>query len=255
MRGLRFALWPIALALCVACGTPVRAQPADAVEAQQESKTSTPFIETEQQPAALAVIKAQPKLSPAAATRDRLKQILARPEFASGSAAPKTNWIERFIDWLTRALSRLGVKAPSWSGVVAITLVSGALIYLITRVIWEWQARRAQRFASEALPGEIVLGTDALLKAIADAVARGDYRAAIRLRFRWLLSALDLGESALLTNRQLVMRLGREHPAVREPLKQLVACFEDAWYGGLPCGQSDVALAASLAETVRDNAA
>jgi hypothetical protein len=248
-------VWPIALALWIACGIPAFAKPpaGSTDAAENKAKTTTPFVEPEQRQAALAVIKAQPQLPLASESRAKLNEILARPEFTTGSAAPKTNWLQRFLEWLSRTLGRFGVKTPGWVGIVAIVFVVTALVYLITRVIWEWQARRSRQPAPDAALDDIILGTDALLKAVAEAEARGDYRTAIRLRFRWLLSALDLGESALLTNRQLIARLAREHPVVREPLKQLVTCFEDAWYGGLPCGRSDVEQAASLAASVRDN--
>lgn len=241
------------LALGVACAAPADAQPAASGEAEPAAATSTPFITQEQHQAALQVVRSKPELLSADDSRATLREILARPEFASGSAVPRTSLIEQSFDWLSRALSRVGMKTPSWTGVVAIALVCLGLIYLITRVIWEWQARRSRRIAPEIEAGDIALGADALLKALAEAVARGDYRAAVRLRFRWLLSALELGESALLTNRQLQLRLGREHPAVREPLQRLVTCFEDAWYGGLPVSQAEVQLAASLAENVRDS--
>lgn len=197
------------------------------------------------------MIKTQPKLPPADETQAKLKAILAQPEYAAGGAPAQPGYLQHFIDWLGRMLSRFGVHTPSWSGVLVLALAVAALIYLLVRVVWEWQARRSRSVAADVEQGEEVLGAEALLKAAAEAAARGDFRSAIRLRFKWLLSTLGLGESALMTNRQLTARLAREHPALREPLKQLVICFEDAWYGMLPCGQAELEHAVQLAESVR----
>lgn len=225
--------------------------PAEPSAAEAPPPPATAFHASEQEQAALAVIKASPALPAAGETKPKLNAILAQPEYAGGGAPQQSSLMQRFWDWLGRMFSRFGFGAPSWLALFVMAMVIVALTYLLVRVVWEWQARRSRRVAANAEPGEVVLGTEALLKAAMDAAARGDFRLAIRLRFKWLLSTLGLGESALLTNRQLTARLSREHPAVREPLKQLVACFEDAWYGMLPCSETELVRAAQLSESVR----
>jgi hypothetical protein len=251
MRALPTTMAMMLLALCAAVflSAPVQAEPATQVNADKESER---FDARPQLTSARQVLQSTPDLPTPKQTQAELKAILAQPEYSAQSTPAGDSWLVKFLEWLQRVLSGLGLKAPTWWGWVLLVALATGVIYLITRVIWEWMARRSRKTSMEDSAAEESLDAAALLKAAQAAADRGDFRLAIRLRFKWLLTALELGESALLTNRQLVSRLAKERPALREPLKQLVICFEDAWYGGLPCGVDDLAQAVRLAESVHD---
>jgi hypothetical protein len=195
-------------------------------------------------------LRFDPQLPQPADTRAALASILAKPEYQGGAAPAGPGLLERIWDWLTRhLLGRLVPRNSGWLGFAALGVIVVLLVYIVFRLVWEAQIQRSRKADATSEAAEY-LTTDSLLAAANQAAARGDFRTAIRLRFRALLTALDLPSSALLTNWQLARQLTREHPGVRDTLRQLVQCFEDAWYGGMSAGQAEFGLAGTLAERV-----
>jgi hypothetical protein len=127
------------------------------------------------------------------------------------------------------------------------------LIYLLVRWVWDAVASgQTIKLKQEDKP-EDQLEPDELLKLAQQALARGDVRAAIRLRFRAVLRRLpQTSATVLLTNSQLSRRLAREYPAAAQPFSKLVLCFEDAWYGGMPVRPEDFNAADGWAKAVEE---
>ena len=67
-----------------------------------------------------------------------------------------------------------------------------------------------------------------------------------------LLKLLEMPEAPRRTNSQVRRWINRRHPAAEPSFDRLVLAFEDAWYGGLPCGPAEYRLADGFAGTVTD---
>ncbi|MCH7472889.1 DUF4129 domain-containing protein [bacterium] len=194
----------------------------------------------------------QPDLPPVDETRGMLEQILAQPEYLGKET--QEGWLQRFWHWLDGLFEGTGMPPlfGGWAGAVVILLLLAVISYLLVRLLWEIRVRRVRVRAESASGPTDELSSEGLMRAAEEAAGRGDYRQAIRLRFKALVSRLTLPASALKTNRQIARRIGREFPGAAGPFGQLVACFEDAWYGSLPCGASDYREAGTLAARVEE---
>ena len=57
--------------------------------------------------------------------------------------------------------------------------------------------------------------------------------------FNAAVKALNMPSSSLQTNYQVLAFARRNHMASESSLRKLIAIFEDAWYGSLPCGREE----------------
>jgi hypothetical protein len=118
-------------------------------------------------------------------------------------------------------------------------LLLGVLILVVAavvaRLLWGWLSQRGLRRVADAASEELPSRPAELLEQARAAHARGDLRAALRLRFRAVVAAMDLPSSSLQTNSQLARLLRREVPLAASPFSSLSAAFEDVWYGGVAC--------------------
>jgi hypothetical protein len=191
---------------------------------------------------------------PGADSGERLKSILARPEFSTDTAAPQQTWLDKLMAWLQRLLSRNNLRTPAWlgqgTGAVLIALIFVLLCYIIARLLWGFVALRRRRQLGEQAVEELPSRPQELLAQAKAALARGDLRGALRLRFRAVIAALELPSSSLQTNSQLARVIRREAPEAAAPFARLSACFEDVWYGGAVCLETQYREADSLAELV-----
>jgi hypothetical protein len=197
------------------------------------------------------IVQQAPELPDRESTSLKLREILSRPEFAADyGKPPDTSLLERLWEFLKKLFGPLGLVGWSPIGYVAVLLMTALVVFLLTKMIWEFsvhlRARATEADESEPPPPTV----EAMLKAAAEAAARGDFRQAVRLRFNALVSSLGLPSVALRTNHQILRNLAQDCPPARSPMAELVACFEDAWYGAFPCGGTDYAMACSLATTV-----
>lgn len=190
-----------------------------------------------------------PPKKPDGDSKDLLRAILARPEFQDEAPKKKVQqdtWLQELLKRLQDWLNSLGLGAVAGSttatviAAVLLAILLALLLYMLVRWIWDLMAsgRRIKLNLSEE--SEEQLAAPGLLKLAEAALARGEVRQAIRLRFRAVLRRVPQASAALLlTNSQLKRRLGREYPAAAQPFGKLVGCFEDVWYGGVSASVED----------------
>lgn len=191
-----------------------------------------------------------------------LKAILARPEFQVDSAPPpQPSWLEKLLQrlmaWLSRVFTPLAGASVAVQVIAAlgVLLVLGLLLFYITKLIWQLVSMRRGRLAKGEAAAEEMSQPAELLAAARQALEAGDFRQALRLRFRALLASLDIAAAPLMTNRELAERITEDCPATGGPLAELIGIFEDAWYGGVRCEvqhyQRSDELARAIEERVR----
>jgi hypothetical protein len=203
-------------------------------------------------PGAAAVLTHEPHLPDAGASADTLRGILARPEFKDEETiASGDNPIEKFLAWLMKLFGGGNPNGGSWVTVLITVALLGLLAYLITRLIWELVQRRSRKaFSGEGQLRAEDMTAAALLKAAAEAAERREFREALRMRFLALVKQLDLAATTVQTNSQLARQVRKAQPAAAVPFAGAVACYEDAWYGGLPCGAETYAELSGFAAEV-----
>jgi hypothetical protein len=190
--------------------------------------------------------------------RNRLKGILARPEYATTVQGPNalTRLLRDFAEWLRKFLPKPRTAQPgsaAWLNVVAkilVALAALALVVFLAKLLlsrFKSTKRIKPRKTQEA---RIVLGerlepdqtaTDLLSEA--EALARnGDLRAAIRKAYIALL--VELGDRKIIslaqhkTNRDYLNGL-RDLPPLHSRMMGLTTSFERHWYGFVEASQSD----------------
>lgn len=173
--------------------------------------------------------------------REKLSEILARPEFKKGEA--RTNLYQQIWAWL---MDWLGALLPGGTSAAvgrllesAVFLLAGAalvaLFVVLVRVAIPLLRRERQPAAGPASSGQPVRETPEMLLALArDRSQAGDLRGAAQAMFRWLLTTLQrmgrLDYDPALTNREHLARF-RGDTAARAGFADLTAQFERTWYG------------------------
>lgn len=192
------------------------------------------------------------------AANNRLKGILARPEYVSTVKGPNalTRLLRDFLEWLKKFLpkpKRTEAGSVGWLAPVAQILVILAtlmLLVFLAKLLWNRLKRSKTIKPRKKLEPRIVLGerlepeqtaTDLLSEA--EALARsGDLRAAIRKAYIALL--VELGDRKIIslaqhkTNRDYLNGL-RELPPLHSRMSGLTQSFERHWYGFVEATQSD----------------
>jgi hypothetical protein len=176
--------------------------------------------------------------------RDTLRQILAQDRYkVDPLEEADTRWIDRIIQWLTNLLSRItgsGIGTPVYYvGLVLVCLLAALIVYALVRFIWVWYSARDRKAPDDSKDVEQSYTTSDWIEAARQAWKRGDFRNAIRYRFKAVLSIVELPRTATLTNFQIARQVGREHPDLRSPFEELVRRFEDAWYGSMTTEAGD----------------
>jgi hypothetical protein len=179
------------------------------------------------------------ELPPPEETRGMLVEILAQPEFTTdGQQDTGESILQKLNDWLNRLFGRSAIGGLGWPGVGLVIALLCLVIYLLVRLWLGFSRSRAVRSTdteSEQLPAT----ADALLALSREAADAGDYRRAVRLLFNAALKGLNMPSSSLQTNYQVLAFARRNHMAAESSLRKLIAIFEDAWYGSLPCGHEE----------------
>lgn len=217
-------------------------------------------------PEAAAVVNHVPHLADSQATRSELRRILTQDEYRTdgGGKVPQEGLGSKFMKWIGELLDRssMGLGPASWPGVLAVLLVLVIAAYGLVRLVWALQAWRRRQQLENAVNGDSpeLMSAGGLNRLAAEAAAKGDHRSAVRYRYLGLLKHLEMPEAPLRTNTQVQRWVGRHHPAATTSFGELVICFEDAWYGLLPCSAADFDRAGGYAERIeaeveRDRAA
>ena len=194
-------------------------------------------------------------------TAAELERILSQPDFqeAGADSAPSETWLEKFLRWFQQRFGGRSApgSSPGWTTVIAVLVGVVLVIYLLTRLVWwlmGWRRDRGPTAAEDDGPARH-LSPDGLDKLAGEAAGRGDHRGAVRYRYLALLKRLDMPESPLRTNSQVRRWIDRKHPLALDGFTALAGCYEDAWYGGLPCGAEDYDQARGHAAAVEERVA
>ena len=190
--------------------------------------------------------------------KNRLKGILARPEYASqvqGENALR-RLVRRFFEWLGKLLPQPKQAEPGSArgvGVVAqilVLLAAVALVFFLARLLFKRFKRTKKISRRKKQEPRIVLGerlqpeqTSTDLLSEAEALARsGDLRTAIRKAYIALL--VELGDRKIIslaqhkTNRDYLNGL-RNLPPLHHRMAALTSSFERHWYGFVEANPSD----------------
>lgn len=226
--------------------------PAAGDETDPDDPSQGHYLEHIALPQAAVPLSHAPPLPAVADSAASLKRILAEPQFAADDAIDKGDGpLERFLTWAQQLLTKAGMTVGGTTTLLLTIALFGMLAFLIVRLIWELvQRQRRRSFAVASGPRPEDMTAQALLSAAAAALARGEFREALRLRFLALVKQLDLAGTTVQTNSQLMRQVRKAQPAAAAPFAGAVACFEDAWYGGLPCGADNYAELTTLAAEI-----
>jgi len=172
------------------------------------------------------------------------RRILARPEYQW--ADRRENPLQRLVEWVADQLSRLtspfGLAAvPTWVGWVVLGLVAALLGWLIFRSRDRWRAAAspARRSGADVV---VAAGDEAVdwPAEVARCEAEGRWREGLRARYRVLVGELAgrgvIPDLAGRTAGELAADVRRHAPPAGPAFDAATALFEEAWYGGAPCG-------------------
>jgi hypothetical protein len=158
---------------------------------------------------------------------------------------PPRNLWEQIKEWLMSLLSAFfeSSAAGPVMKIIAYTLVGGTLVYVVLKLIgvdvvgmFGGDSRKTDLQAGVAEEDIHTMDFDRLL---ADAIARGEYRWAIRLHYMRTLK--ELTDMQLIawkpekTNQDYLHEL--RSPLLRLPFADITTLFEYAWYGDLPVNE------------------
>jgi len=205
--------------------------------------------------AAIEALQYEPGLGPATDTGDELYIILTRDEFqGEAGRLDEETWIDKFFKWVNQLFGnrQVPVSQPGWGWIISVVIAGFLLIYLVTRFIWWVMGRRRERAGtySGSEASERRLTPDGLLKLAGECASRGDHRSAVRYRYLALLKRLEMPDSPLRTNSQVMRWIERRYPAAGSGFGELVRCYEDTWYGGQPLSAAEYSRAGERAAGV-----
>jgi hypothetical protein len=201
------------------------------------------------------VLGYQPHLPASKKTASALKDILARPEFQDKHNQPKgPTLMERLLQWIAKHLGGLGSGLLAaggtalWIAVIVIAAILVLLVYWAVNRIWARMSREPDKAAS---PGaEENLSAQGLRDLAQKTAAAGDFRSALRYRFRSVVNELGVVDADRQTNWQLLRLVRKQHSFATKDFAELIALFEDCWYGGRTAGAEEFRRADLLATAV-----
>jgi hypothetical protein len=192
------------------------------------------------------------------AANERLKGILARPEYATGARGQNalSRLLLDFIRWLQNLLPKPAQVAPGNGSAITLILpyvvigIAALLIVYVLRLLFIRFKRPGAKRVRKVREPRIVLGerlepeeSASDLLSEAEALARsGDLRGAIRKGYIALL--VELGDRKLIslaqykTNRDY-LRSVSSHPQLHSRMRSLTDSFERHWYGFAQATQTD----------------
>jgi hypothetical protein len=196
-----------------------------------------------------------PSASPpggADAVRRAAHDILSRPEFHTAPESPidrARHWIGDQINHALNAVlsgTRLGIL-----GIILAVVVVAAIVLLIVLSVRGTTPNPVR--AGYRIGGRQQSASDWLADAAA-AEARGDWRSALRCRYRALVADLAargvVEEVAGRTTGEYRAAVGAAVPAVEGEFSSATEMFERAWYGDEPAGAAESARFRDAADRV-----
>jgi hypothetical protein len=190
----------------------------------------------------------------ASAERERLRQILARPEFQTQDKSPMAAFIKKLKQRIANALRDLwdqifGKLQPAspqavWLIKALILVVLAAAVILAVRTLMKVKRTQRLRKKRTILGEQIQSDTKPrdLAESAMAAARAGDFRTAIRRLYIALL--YELAERNLIeleinaTNRDYLNRVSQLAP-LAAPMRYLTEKFDYFWYGKFPSTEDD----------------
>lgn len=199
-------------------------------------------------------VAGQEAAPPAEEIRAAAEEILQRPEFREPPKSLYQRLQELLAEWLGQVFGALVGDGPpallAWAVLVGALGVAG---YLVFRGLQLDRRRRGRRDREEAVVERRRPASDWEAEAAAHEV-RGEWRAALRCRYRALIARLAgqgvVDEVAGRTAGEYRAVVDQAAPAVGREFTGATALFERAWYGNVPTGQEEAGAFRDLADRV-----
>lgn len=196
------------------------------------------------------------------AAKQKLDEILARPEYQKPEAAEESlfqRWWREFLDWLAQMFPKPATSAgPSFSGIGSIQYVLQAVILLLVAALIGFLVykflplvRRGMGSTEDESDGErLILGerirgdesATSIFSEAEQLAGQGDLRGAIRKGYVAALCELADRKAVRLarhkTNRDYVRDLAERRPLI-DTFRTMTGRFERSWYGLQPAGLED----------------
>ena len=190
--------------------------------------------------------------------QDAAQEVLSRPEFHR----PGPSIIERIEEWVSDTLNRVleAFSGVAGGGVIAVVILVAAAALLVVMLVRF--GRGVQRDpavpAARVRTGRGRTAEEWRAEAAAHE-AQGQWRAALRCRYRALVAELAgrgvLDDLPGKTTGEERAEVADAIPAAGTQFGEATALFDDAWYGDAPTGPAEAARLKDLSAAVLDEAA
>jgi hypothetical protein len=189
----------------------------------------------------------------AAQAQDAAQEVLSRPEFHR----PGPSIIERIEGWISDGLNRVleVFSGVAGGGVIAMVILIAAAVLVVMMLVRF--GRGVQRDpgvpAARVRTGRGRTANEWRAEA-ADLEAQGQWRAALRCRYRALVAELAgrgvLDDLPGKTTGEERVEVAHAMPSVGEHFDEATALFDEAWYGDAPTGPAEAARLKDLSAAV-----
>ena len=185
-----------------------------------------------------------PPEPPPEGVRDAADEIVSRPEFQEPPRSLYDRFLDAVAEWLGEALEAIaGGGRGTVIALLVLAVVAAAVIYLVVRSL-----RTAGRGTAQEAEVAVVETRRPAAEWEAEAVAceaRGDWRGALRCRYRALIATLSragvVEEVPGRTSGEYRAAFVAVRPAKAAPFGAATDLFERAWYGNEPAGPDESA--------------
>ncbi len=189
----------------------------------------------------------------AAQAQDAAQEVLSRPEFHR----PGPSIIERIEGWISDGLNRVleVFSGVAGGGVIAMVILIAAAVLVVTMLL---RFGRGVQSDPGVPAARIRTGrgrtADEWRAAAADLEAQGQWRAALRCRYRALVAELAgrgvLDDLPGKTTGEERVEVAQAMPSVGDRFGEATALFDEAWYGDAPTGPAEAARLKDLSAAV-----
>jgi hypothetical protein len=200
-----------------------------------------------------------PPSTPTDEARRAAEEILSRPEFQEPPRSLYQQALDKLGEWLGKAIDAIvGGGTGSLIAWALIVVAIGLVGYLVVRGVQRGRRRRVDE------PAEgVAIDADVDLRRPpgawdADAVrheAEGNWREALRCRYRSLLSTLVragvLSDAPGRTSGEHRAVVRSVRPELDDPFSVATGLFERAWYGAEPTGPDEAGEFRAVADEVK----
>lgn len=168
----------------------------------------------------------------------------------------QAGWLERALEWifdkLARAFSTVGSVSPGGvPGLLLLLLVAVALVVVLRKQLGP--LRRRDLLGDDR--GELTRSADYYRAEAAGFAAAGNWREALRARFRAVIRELE--QRAILDSRagrtagEIAAEASIAMPSIAAPMRRAADVFNEIWYGDRPATKAAYDAMVTVDESVR----